>query len=135
MRQSIAFNARQFRGGLGEDGAGEQGVGGTGLLIVDAVTGAGVELADDGVGEGGLGVEVEHVRGEGGDGEGSGAGGKMAGGAGGVIAAAGEADGEKEGQYGGRKVGVETHPVGSLSHRGWWGGEAGALAGAEMVMV
>ena len=76
-------------GGFAQDGAVEGGVGVGGVGGDDAVLGAGVELADDGLGEGGFGVEGLGLGGEDGDGEGAGVGGKVRGGAYGVVATAG----------------------------------------------
>ena len=77
------------RDGLGEDGAVEGGVGVGVSALEDAVFGAGVELANDGLGEGHLGVVGLDVGGEDGDGEGADVCGDVGGGAGGVVAAAG----------------------------------------------
>ena len=67
-----------------------------GVGVEDVVSGAGVELADGGLGEGHLGVEGLGVGGEDGDGEGADAGGDVGGGAGGVVAAAGEQERGRE---------------------------------------
>ena len=76
--------------GLGEDGAAEGGVGAGGVGVEDAVVGAGVELADDGLGEGHFGVVGLGFGGEDGDGEGADVRGDVGGRAGLVVAASGE---------------------------------------------
>ena len=62
------------------------------------VFGAGVELADSGLGEGHLGVVGLGVGGEDGDGEGADVGGDVGGRASLVVAASGEGGGEEQGE-------------------------------------
>jgi hypothetical protein len=82
--------------GLREDGAVEGGVGVGVVVVEDDVFGAGVELADGGLGEGHLGVEGLGFGGEDGYGEGADIRGNVGRGAGLVVAATGEADDERE---------------------------------------
>ena len=74
----------------------EGGVGVGGVGVEDAVLGAGVELADGGLREGHFGVEGLGAGGEDGDGEGADVGGNVGGGAGLMVAAAGEGREKKE---------------------------------------
>ena len=92
--------------------------------VEDAVLGAGVELADDGLGEGHLGVVGLDAGGEDGDGEGADVGGDVGGGAGLVVAAAGEqgegaegGEGEPEAAQGSVEQGIAAGTVVGL--RGW----------------
>src|SRR5580704_14670266 len=73
--------------GLSEDGAVKGGVGGVGVGVEDAVFGAGVELADGGLGEGHFGAVGLGVGGEDGDGEGADVGGDVGCGASLMVAA------------------------------------------------
>ncbi len=86
------------RDGLREDGAAEGGVGVGVVAVEDAVSGAGVELADGGLGEEHFCVEGLGFGGEDRDGESVDVGGDVSGGACLVVAAAGEADDEREGE-------------------------------------
>ena len=79
--------------------------------VDDAVLGAGVELADGGLGEGHLGVVGLGVGGEDGDGEGADVGGDVGGGAGLMVAASGEGGGEEQGE------GAEAHRLFSIVAR------------------
>ena len=92
-----------------------QGGVGVGVVAIDdLVAGAGVELADDGLGEGEFGVEGLGAGSEGGDRDGSDAGGQMRRGADAVVAAAGEQEKRR------REEDAEAHEL--LSHWGRvWG--------------
>ena len=112
---------RERGGSLGEDDAGQGGIGICGGVcgsVEDLVAGAGVELADDGLGEGELCVEGLGARGESRDEDGADVGRQVSSGANGVVVTCGD-QGPGEEERGDEEE--SAHGLKVLSHRGLWG--------------